>query len=112
MFKEIKEAISTIKEQLVLAEKLQQTKTDVAELRKDFDKLKGDFSVFGDKIQILLEKHFENTEKELEKIRRDEAREREILRLEIENELLKFQQKQSPKKQSASKSLPSGKTKK
>lgn len=95
-----KDIASALKEHLILAEKLERTNKELELLKKDHDRLEENFTNFVEKVQTLLEKHFEIVEKEIHKVHSDEAKERKIMLLEIENMILKSNQspKQPPKK--------------
>lgn len=97
----IKETISAVKDQLVLAEKVQRNKEDIAKLEKELETLKKDVSNFFEKVEVLLGKHFEMVEREIQNVHEKEAANRKIALLELENKFLKSE-----------KSLPSGEEKK
>lgn len=96
----LKDIASALKEHLVLSEKLERTNKELEILKKDHDRLEENFTNFVEKVQSLLEKHFEMIEKEIQNVHNDEAKERKILLLEIENMILKSDQtfKQQPQK--------------
>jgi predicted nuclease with TOPRIM domain len=94
MISEIKEALSALKEQLILAEKVEQNKSEIVKLRQDFDKLEENFAKLIEKVYKLLEKHTGQIEKEFADIREKNAKDHEIQLLKISNELLRSTQPQ------------------
>ncbi|MDQ3321326.1 MAG: hypothetical protein M3525_02530 [Acidobacteriota bacterium] len=97
MIGNIKEIFSALKEHLVLAEKLEQSKKEVEKLRNDHDELDEKFTRFVEKVQVLLEKHFERVEKEIQNVREKEAANRRIELLELENKFLKSEKSLPPR---------------
>jgi ribonuclease D len=88
----LKDIASALKEHLILAEKLERTNKELELLKSDHDKLEENFTNFVEKVQTLLEKHFEIVKKEIQNVHNTEAKERKISLLEIENMILKSNQ--------------------
>lgn len=101
MFEKIKDALSLLREYLVLSEKVEQDKREIAKLRADYDKLEEKFERLVLAVEKSFGQHLEQIKEEVRNVCEKEAANRKIALLELENKFLK-----------TGKSLPSGKEKK
>ncbi len=88
MFGNIKDALSTLRDYLVLSEKVDQNKQEIARMRADYNKLEAKFERLTDIVHKIPDAILQMVKEEMQKGNEKEAAERKIALLELENKFL------------------------
>ena len=88
MFGNIKDALSTLKEYLILSEKVEQNKQEIAKIQADYNKLEERFERLAEIVQKLPDAILRLVKEEMQEFHEKEAAARKIALLELENKFL------------------------